>query len=51
MRDFSSIARLEGPSLTLRSIESEDAANVLGLRSNHDDTKFRTFLATSGETL
>ena len=34
MRDLSSIARVEGPNLTLRLIEPEDAAYVHSLRSN-----------------
>ena len=34
MRDLSSIARVEGPILTLRLIEPEDAAYVHSLRSN-----------------
>ena len=34
MRDLSSIARVEGPNLTLRLIQPEDAAYVHSLRSN-----------------
>ena len=34
MRDLSPIARVEGPNLTLRLIQPEDAAYVHGLRTN-----------------
>jgi RimJ/RimL family protein N-acetyltransferase len=34
MRDLSSIARVEGPNLTLRLIQAKDATYVHGLRSN-----------------
>ena len=43
MRDLSSIARVEGPSLTLRLIQPEDAADVHSLRNN---PAYNTHLST-----
>ena len=43
MRDLSSIARVEGPSLILRLIEPEDAAYVYSLRTN---PAYNTHLST-----
>jgi RimJ/RimL family protein N-acetyltransferase len=43
MRDLSSIARVEGPSLTLRLIQPEDAAYVHSLRNN---PAYNTHLST-----
>jgi hypothetical protein len=43
MRDLSSIARVEGPSLTLRLIQPEDATYVHSLRSN---PAYNTHLST-----
>jgi RimJ/RimL family protein N-acetyltransferase len=43
VRDLSSIARVEGPSLTLRLIQTEDAAYVHSLRNN---PAYNTHLST-----